>query len=107
MRVKGEFKRVRYLWPGKHGARDLRVEFCRRPPTHGEIVAIVGGVFLAEGRYYDGPGELGSRMLLRYLERAARAKTVDEVLRLAAEADATTERARAEESWASLWGEAA
>ncbi len=59
------YKRVR-VEPGKHGRGDYRVTIGDIAPTHGEILAILWWVFVAEDRYKG----LGRRMLWLLIKEA-------------------------------------
>lgn len=61
------FGRVYYLWPGKHGDGDLRVNFNDAAPSHAELLAILWGILRAEDRY-DEPWQDGRAMLWRLAE---------------------------------------
>lgn len=80
------YRRVRATSPGKHGPLDWRVALGGEAPTHGEILALLGMIFIAEDRY---PLH-GRAMLWDYLDRVYLARSPEAVLALAAECDGTT-----------------
>jgi len=72
--------------PGKHGPLDWRVTFAGRPPTHGELVFMVGMVLIAEDRY-NGRRDLGRYLLWSYLDLLWCHKTPERVVELAGATD--------------------
>lgn len=73
--------------PGKHGARDWRVTFDGKAPTHSEIVFMVGFLLMAEDRY----PKFGRYQLWYFLDRLWSAKSAARISELADEVDATVE----------------
>lgn len=84
--------RVRALNPGKHGAKDWRVEFNGAAPTHAELVFMLGFLFLAEDRY-DGANHRGRFWLWSFVQRLAfHGKTPEEICATANDVASTMDK---------------
>ncbi len=74
MAVYVAYGRVTYEHPGKHGTKDIKVEFAGKAPTHAETLAILWGLFHAEDRY-DEEWHEGRAMLKRFVDAVYDART--------------------------------
>lgn len=83
------YKRV-IAYEGKHGDGDFRLEIQGIAPTHGELLALLGGILKAESRYAGRNGDSGRYRLWTYIDdrEPLFAKEWEDILLLAEAADA-------------------
>lgn len=73
-----DYQRVQATNPGKHGAKDWRVDFNGSPPRIDELVFMLGMFLLAEDRY-DQPHHKGRYRLWYYVRQLVHCQTPDDV----------------------------
>jgi hypothetical protein len=73
--------------PGKHGPRDWRIVIGNTSPTIGELVFMLGMLYIAEDRYGQ-RNHLGRYLPAIYIDLLCTAKSPERVIAVAEDADA-------------------
>lgn len=84
--------RVSYVWWGKHGIGDIRVEFDGEPPTFAEFLTLAWGLARSEDRYVRGKGR---RMLKELVDEIWRARDWSEAKPIIERAQRSVDEKRA------------
>jgi hypothetical protein len=92
--IRRVYGRVSYLWPGKHGDGDIRVEFCGKAPSHAEFLTIAWGLARSEDRY-SAEHECGRWWLKQLLDEIWKAGTWTEAKPIIERAQKSVDEKRA------------